>query len=117
MGGIYRVRLEANFQTAATTTGGRLNITAVGAAGIVTGLAYGGLSSGAAATGLSQPIAALPFTFVTTDVSAINTPHALSAEFTFICETAGSLEIRWGSEVGGSAAQLNAGSILTWEKL
>lgn len=116
-GGVYHVRVLGTYQTAATTTGGKINITATGATGTINGVARGAISASAVATELAQPIAALPFTFTTTDVSASDTPHHIAMEFVFVCTADGSLEIRWGSEVGASAAQLNAGSLLVWEVL
>lgn len=115
LGGVYHIRVIATYQTAATTTGGKINITAVTATGSIVGVARGGISASAVATELAQPVGALPFTFTTTDVSAIDTPHHLILECIFVCTADGSLEIRWGSEVGASAAQLNAGSTLIWE--
>lgn len=113
-----RVRVIATYQTAATTTGGKLNITASSAAGSINGRATGAIDASAAvATDLVLTIGALPFTLTTTAVSAIDTPHHIGMEFVFVCTTAGSLEIRWGSEVASSAAQLNAGSMLIWEVL
>lgn len=117
LGGVYRVIVIGTYQTAAATTGGKINITASSATGTINGVAKGGLSASAVATELAQPIGALPFTFTTTAVSAQDTPHHIQMEFVFVCTATGTLEIRWGSEVGSSAAQLNAGSTLIWESL
>ncbi|MBY8826128.1 hypothetical protein [Sphingomonas colocasiae] len=117
-GQTYRVQIIGTYQTAATATGGRLAIAAVsGATGTINGYMAGGINHNAAATALAMAIGALPAELVTTGVTTINTPTHIIADFVFVCTGSGSLEIRWGTEVGSSAAQLNAGSLLLVDPL
>lgn len=113
----YRVLVLGTYQTAATTTGGILNVTAASGTAVVNGYFLAALTNTIVATGNEQTIAALPATFTTPSVSAINTPHHIRAEFVVVCTGTGVLEVRWGSEVGASAAQLNAGSALLVERI
>ena len=117
----YRIRVLGTYQAAATTTGGTIAIgTPDTAAGTVGGVAKGAISSSAVATAMEATIYALTGTgssLTTTGVSAINTPHAVEMYLNFVCTVAGTLEIRWASEVAASAAQLNAGSSLFVESV
>lgn len=120
-GNIYRIEVLGDYQSSATTTGGELGINLSGAAtGTVKGFARGSVSAAQAATELSIPIRTFSgagSVLITTGVSAINTPHFLHMLIDFTCTGSGTFNIQWGSEVGASAAQINAGSKLTYEIL
>lgn len=117
----YRVEVIADYQSAATTTGGIFGISlSGGATGTVRGMARGSVSASAAATEQSIPIRATSgagSTLTTTGVSAQNTPHFLYMVITFTCTASGTFNIVWGSEVAGSAAQINANSTLIYQPL
>lgn len=121
-GKAYRFTVWANYQAAALTTGGRMNLLGAGGlAGNVQGMMWGGIVQAAAASTLEVPI----FTFangtgaflLTTAVNPINSPHVWGADFVFNCTTGGTLALQWASEVAASAAQLNIGSVLLVEEL
>ena len=116
----YRVTVIGDYQTAATTTGGILGISLTTATGTVRGWAAGTVSNAAAATELKIPIRATSgagSTLTTTGVSAQNSPHYIGLDIVFICTGTGTMNIVWGSEVAGSAAQLNQNSILIYQAL
>lgn len=116
----YRIEVIADYQTAATTTGGIIGISLTGATGTVRGFARGSVSASAAATELAIPIRATSgtgSTLTTTGVSIINTPHFIHLLITFTCTASGTFNIVWGTEVNASAAQLNANSTLTYQPL
>lgn len=121
-GKVYRINIWANYQTAAATTGGRMNLLGAGGlAGNVQGMMWGGIVQAAAASTLEVPI----FSFangtgaflLTTGVNPINSPHVWGAEFVFVCTTGGTLSLQWASEVAASAAQLNIGATMLVEEL
>jgi len=116
----YRIEVIADYQTAATTTGGVFGVSVSGATGTVRGMARGSISASAAATDLAIPIRATSgagSTLTTSGVSAINTPHFLYMAITFTCTGSGNLNIVWGSEVNGSASQINSNSSLIYQAL
>lgn len=121
-GKTYRFSVFGGYQSAALTTGGRMNLLGAGGlAGTVAGMMWGGIAQAAAATTLEVPIysfanAAGSF-LLTTAVNPINSPHIWGADFVFHCTTGGTLSLQWASEVAASAAQLNAGSVLMVELL
>lgn len=120
-GKTYKIEVIAGYQTAATTTGGAIAVSVSGgAAGTIRGDARGSVSASAAASELSIPIRTLAgagSTLTTTGVSSINTPHFISLTVTFTCTGSGTFNILWGTEVAGSAAQLNANSSLIYQAL
>lgn len=113
-GRTYRMRVLATYQTVAASTGGSLGLAGVGAAaGTLAGEIRGGTMHTATATNeLVVPVAALGASLTTTSVAAINTPHHVSMDVVFYCTASGSVSVQWGTEIAGSAAQLNAGSAL-----
>lgn len=116
----YRVEVIADYQTAATTTGGTFGISLTGATGTIRGVARGSITAAAAATEVSIPIRATSgagSTVTTTAVSATNTPHFLHMVVTFTCTGSGTFNIVWASEVAASAAQINANSSLIYQSL
>lgn len=116
----YRITVIADYQTAATTTGGILGISLTTATGSVRGYASGTVVNTAAATELKIPIRATSgagSTLTTTGVTAINSPHYIGLDITFTCTNSGTFNIVWGSEVNASAAQLNANSSLIYQAL
>jgi len=118
-GNVYRVELIADYQTAATTTGCIIGIGTNGS-GNVRGFIKGSVSATAAATELSIPLRAFSgagSSLTTTGVSAINTPHSIHLVAVIRCTADGVFGIRFGSEVEGSQAQLNAGSVLIIQEL
>jgi hypothetical protein len=117
-GRTYLFRMVGTFQTDNTTTGARLNVRTVsGGAGTINGRFYGAIDNSVVASERKQTLSSLPATFITPSVAAINTPHALGFEFAFVCTGSGSIEVRWGSEVAASAAQINPGSTLIVDAL
>lgn len=117
-GRTYRIWALGTYQTAATTTGcifGLRNV--VTATGTVLGYVRGAIVNTAAATGLSIPLVSLTGSLTTTSVSATNTPHNIEMEFIFVCTADGTFDVGFASEVGSSAAQLNAGSTLIVEDI
>jgi hypothetical protein len=121
-GKTYRFTVSATHQTAALTTGGRMNLLGAGGlAGTVAGMMWGAIVQAAAATTLEVPIYSFAngagSFLLTTAVNPINAPHIWGADFIFHCTTGGTLSLQWASEVAGSAAQLNAGAVLMVEAL
>lgn len=119
-GKTYRIEVIADYQTAATTTGGTIGIALTTAAGTVRGYAKGAISQSAVATELVIPIRTTTgagSSLTTTGVSVINSPHYISMLITFTCTTSGTFAIQWASEVAASAAQLNANSSLIYQVL
>ena len=123
LGKIYRIEIIATYQTAATTTGGKLAIYCPSGAGTIKGYMNGSLSKLAVATELKSTIYACAATnatgsyLLTTAVDAINSPVYIGGIMVFTCTTAGTVRFQWASEVGSSASQLNAGSIMIVELL
>ena len=118
-GNVYRVELIADYQTVATTTGCIIGIGTNGS-GNVRGFIKGSVSATAVATELSIPLRAFSgagSSLTTTGVSAINTPHSIHLVAVIRCTADGVFGIRFGSEVEGSQAQLNAGSVLIIQEL
>jgi len=123
-GKTYRIEIIANYQTAATTTGCSLGVyLSGGGVGTIRGFMEGGLSSSAAATELGIPIrvcttaGATGGGLTTTAVSAINTPTKLYMLVTFTCTTSGTFNVGFATEIGASAAQINANSSLIYQVL
>lgn len=119
-GKTYRITVIADYQTAATTTGGILGISLTTATGSVRGYANGTVSQSAVATELKIPIRATSgagSTLTTSGVSVANSPHYIGLDITFTCTNTGTFNIVWGTEVGSSAAQLNANSSLIYQAL
>lgn len=119
-GKTYRIEVIADYQTAATTTGGKLGISLTTATGTVRGFAAGAVSQSAVATELKIPIRATSgtgSTLTTSGVSVINSPHYIGLDITFTCTGTGTFNIVWGTEVASSAAQLNANSSLIYQAL
>ena len=119
-GKTYRITVIADYQTAATTTGGILGISLTTATGSVRGYAAGTVVNTAAATELKIPIrttSGAGSTLTTTGVTAINSPHYIGLDITFTCTGSGTFNIVWGTEVAASAAQLNANSTLLYQQL
>ena len=119
-GKTYRIEVIADYQTAATTTGGILGISLTTAAGSVRGYAMGTVVNTAAASELTIPIrttSGAGSSLTTTGVTAINSPHSIYMLITFTCTTSGTFNIQWATEVAASAAQLNANSTLTYQAL
>lgn len=118
-GKIYRVELIADYQTAATTTGCIVGL-ATNGSGNVRGFIKGSVSASAVATELSIPLRAFSgagSSLTTTGVSGINTPHSIHIVAVIRCTADGVFGVRFGSEVEGSQAQLNAGSVLIVQEL
>ncbi len=121
-GKTYRFTVFASYQTAALTTGGRMNLLgASGLAGTVQGMMWGAIQQAAAASTLEVPIYSFAngagSFLLTTAVNPINAPHIWGADFVFHCTAGGTLSLQWASEVAASAAQLNIGSVLMVEQL
>lgn len=118
-GNVYRVELIADYQTAATTTGCIIGIGTNGS-GNVKGFIKSAVSANAAATELAIPLRSFSgagSSLTTTGVSAINTPHSIHLVAVIRCTADGVFGIRFGSEVEGSQAQLNTGSVLIVQEL
>ncbi len=118
----YRVTIFGTYQSAALTTGGRMNLLGAGGlAGSVAGMMWGGIQQAAAATTLEVPIWSFAngtgAFLLTTAVAPINSPHVWGADFVFRCTTGGTLSLQWASEVAASAAQLNIGSVMMVEEI
>lgn len=120
-GKTYRIEVIADYQTAATTTGGILAINiSGGATGSVRGHAKGTVVNTAAASDLIIPIRTTTgagSSLTTTGVTAANSPHYIGLLITFTCTASGTFNIQWATEVGSSAAQLNANSSLIYQAL
>ena len=119
---VYRFTVLATYQTAALTTGGRMNLLGAGGlAGSVAGMMWGGIQQAAAASTLEVPIWSFAngtgAFLLTTAVAPINSPHVWGADFVFVCTTGGTLALQWASEVATSAAQLNIGAVLMVEEI
>lgn len=118
----YRCTVIANYQTVATTTGAKLGLgSSGGAVGTIAGSAYGAVAQAAVSTALEATLydyAGAAGSFIlTTGVSPANSPHSIGMDFIFNCTTGGTLAWYWYTEVAGSAAQINAGSILIISEL
>jgi hypothetical protein len=121
-GKTYRFTVAANHQTAALTTGGRMNLLGAGGlAGTIAGMMWGAIVQATAASTLETPLYSFAngagSFLLTTAVNPINAPHIWGADFVFHCTTGGTLSLQWASEVNASAAQLNIGSCLIVEQL
>jgi hypothetical protein len=121
-GKAYRFTIWGTHQTAALTTGIRINLLGAGGlAGTVAGMMWGAIAQATGASALEAPI----FSFangagaflLTTAVAPINAPHFNGADFVFHCTTGGTLALQFASEVAASAAQMNAGSAMLVEEL
>lgn len=118
-GKTYKIELIADYQTAATTTGCIVSIGTNGN-GSIKGIARGAISASAAASELSvliRTFSGAGSSLTTTGVSAINTPHFIHIVAVINCTESGVFGVRFGSEVAGSQAQLNSGSILIIQEL
>lgn len=104
----YRVEFYGVFQSSATTTGGRFNLTFSGT-GTPIGAWNGLITNATAASNLNAPVV-FGTDFVTTGVQTINTNHMAMCSF-FIQPTAGGdIQLQFGSEVAASSVILLAGS-------
>lgn len=116
---IYQIEIIADYQTVATTTGGSMGVNLTSGTGTIKGYMQADITQTAAATGLKATIYTIDNTGIsngcsltTSGVGAINTPHSWYAMIVFKCTSNGVFQIQWGSEVAGSAATLNADSIM-----
>lgn len=119
-GKTYRITVIADYQTAATTTGGIIGISLTTATGSVRGYAMGTVVNTAAASDLVIPIRAISgagSTLTTTGVTAASSPHYIGIDITFTCTNTGTFNIVWATEVAASAAQINANSSLIYQAL
>jgi hypothetical protein len=119
----YLIEIIADYQTAATTTGGSLGFIMASGTATIRGWAEGDISQAIAATELKTPIRAISSSntlagsfFTTTGVTVINSPHTISARLYVKCTSSGVFNVQWASEVAASAAQLNAGSVMIWRQ-
>jgi len=123
IGKVYRVVINATYQSGATTTGGKLGFYMTSGSGTITGEIKGHITQSAASSPLSITVrtcttaGAAGSILTTTAVNPINSPHYIGADIMFTCTETGVLQIGWGSEVNASAAQLNTGSILIYQLL
>lgn len=115
-GGNYLVKIVGTYQTAATTTGGRLKIAGTATCG-VGGRFYGGISNAAVATELAQPAQTMTTEFITTGTAVINVRHHIGADIIFQCTGAGTIKFQWGSEVAASTATLAQASSIIVERI
>jgi hypothetical protein len=113
----YKIEINAIHQTAALTTGGSMGLVMPTGTGSIVGHQRSGISNLVVATETAAPLTAissvstLAGSFMSSpSVIAINTPHHWFVSAIFTCATAGSVQLQWGSEVNGSATQLNVGS-------
>ena len=111
----YHIRLLANYQTAATTTGCRIGFTGA-AAGTLVGSMRGSISSAAAATELAVPIVSTASILTTSGATPVNTPNYVEAEYVFTCTTSGTHQISFASETT-TAATLLAGATLIFQEI
>ena len=123
-GKTYRIEVIADYQTAATTTGGELGFfLSASAVGTIRGFAQADVVNTASAGGLKIPIRicttadATGSFLISTGVTAINTPQSFYAIVTFTCTVSGTFNVGWATEVAASAAQLNANSSLIYQPL
>lgn len=119
----YLIEIIADYQTAATTTGGSLGFVMTTGTATIKGKVEGDISQAIAATGLNQPIYAISSSntlagsfFTSTGVTVINSPHGITARLYVKCTASGVFNVQWASEVAASAAQLNAGSLMIWRQ-
>jgi len=120
----YYIYMLGMYQTAATTTGIKIGVyLSGGGAGTIGGAFSGTISAVAAATELKIPCRAIGVSnlagsnITTTGVSAINTPHTIGLEAYFHCTSSGVFKFEMASEVAGSSAQFNSGSILMIQEI
>lgn len=116
----YKIEIIGDYQTALVTTGGSLGFVMTSGTATIKGLASMEVSvSSANALGLKNSITAINTTNTTTGsfitssgVSAVNSPHNLCVNLVLNCATAGNFQVQWASEVAGSVATLNAGTVM-----
>jgi hypothetical protein len=115
----YKIELIGDYQTTDLATGGSLGFIMISGAATIKGNATMETSiTSANNLGLKMSITSLasasaPGSFITsTGVSAINSPHNLSANLVLSCNTSGVFQVQWGSEVDTSPATLNSGTVL-----
>lgn len=118
----YQIKVNANYNTAAATTGGSIGLVLssipVSAAGSIVGYIDGTIVNTGSATSLKQSIYAV--NTVNTTAGSFLTTTGLSAggignivlNCVFTCTTGGTMTIQWGTEVANSLAQLRVGSTL-----
>ena len=113
----YKIEINAIHQTAALTTGGSMGLVMPTGTGSIVGHQRSGISNLVVATETAAPLrdisssSTLAGSFMSSpSVIAINSPHHWFVSAIFTCATAGSVQLQWGSEVNGSATQLNIGS-------
>jgi hypothetical protein len=124
IGKAYSVEIIGTYQTAATTTGGRLSVFLTNSgAGNIRGHMEGSIGASALATSLRATISAIGAAglagsfLTTTGVSAINTPHDIYGRLVFNCTATGTFNVGWATEVASSAAVLLANTTLLWNQL
>lgn len=116
----YKIEIIGDYQTALAATGGSLGFIMSSGTATIKGLATMEVSVATSnALGLNTSITAINATNTTagsfmtsTGVSAINTPHNIYANVVLTCVTAGNFQVQWASEVAGSVATLNAGTVM-----
>lgn len=115
----YVISLHTKIQTVSTTTGVAFAFIMPTGSINVFGSLKGLISQGTANTELHSTIHTIGITggvlgsfILTTGVGAANTPHYVGGDLYVDCITTGQLRLQFSSEVNGSSAQVNAGSIL-----
>jgi hypothetical protein len=119
----YLIEIIADYQTAATTTGGSLGFVMTTGSATVKGSVEGDISQALAGNGLKVPIYAISSSntlagsfFTSTGVTVINSPHGITSRIYVRCTVGGVFNVQWATEVAASAAQLNTGSVMRWRQ-
>ena len=120
----YSIKIIGDYQTAVLTTGGSLGFILTAGTGVIRGSARMSVSQTTNTTDLQTTIRVIDSvgttagSFITsTGVSIINSSHHLWAELILDCNTTGTFQVTWGSEVATSSAQLNSGTAMIVEVL
>jgi hypothetical protein len=123
-GKAYKIEVISTYNSAVTTTGGSMGlITSGGATGTINGYFNADITNATVATGPKAPLHTINTvnttagSFMTTSGTVVVQPVSFTCTAVFNCTASGSVNVQWGTEVGGSRAFLRIGSALIVELL
>jgi hypothetical protein len=114
----YKIEINANYSTAAATTGGSLGFTLTTAVGSIVGNIDATIVNTGSPTNLKQSIYAVNAingsagSFLTTTGMTLGGIGNFKSDCIFNCTTSGIFVVNWGTEVANSGAFIRPGSAL-----
>lgn len=121
---IYKIEIIADYQTAASGTGGSIGFLLNSGNAQIKGFVEMSISHFPTATNVRATIYAIDNTSTTngsnatsSGVAAVGTPHSIHAVLLVKPSTNSQFQVQWGTEVAGSAAQINIGSLMQVTKI